>query len=583
MWVRHLRTGFEWAYLANSMCRMSRRTIGIIFASSFLAALFATTTGARAAPADAPHRPNIVIILADDLGYSDIGCFGGDVHTPNLDALAREGVRFTDFYNDARCCPTRASLLTGLYPHQAGVGAMTAKTPLPAYAGRLKPTAPTIAEVLRSNGYRTAMFGKWHVSNTIERPGHIQDLNRQRFPDVFSPIEQYPTRRGFDVYWGAIWGVVDYFNPFSLVDGERPVRELPDDFYMTDAINQHAVEFVEHQRGSDWPFFIYLAHNAPHWPLHARAEDVQKYRGQYNDGYAAVRDARYRRMIEMGIIDPKTAPLPPTVGTDDWEKLTPAMRRFQSGLFQAHAAMIDRMDQGLGKVFAALKDAGKWDDTLILFLSDNGASPERYEDAGFDRPTIARDGKPIDYHYDDPTRLAGPEHTFYYIGRDWANVANTPYRKWKASQYNGGERTPFIAHWPAGLKAPAGSLVRARGHVIDLMPTALDLARASMPEQFAGARPHPLQGRSLRPLFDGQKDRPTYPALFGEHEGGRSVITPDGWKLIRDRGEKQWHLYHLDVDQTETHDLIKEQPARAEQMQALWDQWAKENDVLPKP
>jgi arylsulfatase len=376
--------------------------------------------------------------------------------------------------------------------------------------------------------------------------------------------------------------VVNYYNPFALVDGEKPVKELPADFYMTDAINQHGVDYVRRQKGSEQPFFMYLAHNAPHWPLHARVEDVEKYRGQYNDGFEAIREARYKRMVEMGIIDPKIAKLSPP-GAVKWESFTPEQKRFQAGLYQAHAAMIDRMDQGLGQVFAALKDVGKWDDTLIIFLSDNGASPERYENPGYDRATIARDGKPIDYHYDDLNKRAGPEHTWYYIGPEWAHVANTPYRKAKASQYMGGERTPMIADWPAGMKQPAGSLVHARGHVIDLMATAFDLAGAKMPDQFAGAATHPLQGQSLRPLFDGQADRPGYPALFGEHEGGRSVITPDGWKLIKDRGEKEWHLYNLNVDQTELNDVIGQEGERAKAMQGMWDGWAKENEVLPKP
>jgi arylsulfatase len=216
-------------------------------------------------------------------------------------------------------------------------------------------------------------------------------------------------------------------------------------------------------------------------------------------------------------------------------------------------------------------------------LSDNGASPERYESPGYDRATIARDGQPIDYRYDDLSKLAGPEHTWYYIGADWAHVANTPYRKAKASQYNGGERTPVIVHWPAGCTASAGSFVRAPGHVIDLMAAALDLAGAKMPDRFAGAAPPPQQGILLRPLFSGQTERPGYPPLYGEHEGGRSIITPDGWKLIKDRGEKDWHLYNLNVDQTELNDLIGQEPDRTAKMQAMWDRWAKANEVLPKP
>lgn len=533
---------------------------------------------AQAAP---DNRPNIIIILADDMGYSDPSCFGGDVHTPNIDSLAKDGLRFTDFYNDARCCPTRASIMTGLYPHQAGVGGMNELTSQPGYTGHLRPTAPTIAEVLKANGYRTAMFGKWHLSNTLQGPNHMADLNRQQFPEVFSPIEQYPTRRGFQEYWGVIWGVINYYNPFSLVDGEKPVTTLPENFYMTDATNDHAVDYIRRQNGSTRPFFIYLAHNAPHWPLHALPEDLAKYRGQYNDGFKAIREARYQRMIEMGIIDPKIAALSPTIGQANWDRFTPEQRRFQSGLFQAHASMIDRMDQGLGRVFQALKETGKWDNTLIFFLSDNGASPERYEDSGYDRASIAHDGKPINYHYNDMNQLAGPEHTWYYIGRDWANVANTPYRKWKASQYNGGDRTPMVVHWPAGIKLPAGSFVRARGHVMDLMATALDIAGAKMPETFAGQTPHPLQGESLLPLLQG-KDRPDYD-LYGEHEGGRSMIAADGWKLIRDHDEKEWHLYNLNTDATEMTDLISQHLDRAQAMQAKWEEWAKENYVFPKP
>ena len=534
-------------------------------------------------PRLAAAKPNVVVILADDLGYSDLGCFGGEAKTPNLDALAREGVRFTGFYNNARCCPTRASLLTGLYPHVAGIGAMNERTALPAYSGALKPTTPTIAEVLKTSGYKTAAFGKWHVSNTTQRPDHLSDLDRKTFPETFSPIEQYPTRRGFDEYWGNLWGVVDYFNPFSLVDGERPIISLPADFYMTDAINAHAADYIRRQAGSTQPFFLYLAHCAPHWPLHARPEELAKYRAQYNDGYEHVRQARYQRQIDSGLIDPKTTALSGPVSGKKFGEMTPEERTFQAGLFQAHAAMIDRMDQGLGDVFDALKAAGKWDDTLIVFLSDNGASPERYPDSGYDRPDVARDGQPITYAYDDPSKLAGPEHTFYYIGADWAHVANTPYRKAKASQYNGGERTPMIVHWPAGLKLPAGSFVRATGHVIDLMPTALDVAGASMPATFAGRTPHPLQGVSLLPLLRGAAALPAERSLFGEHEGGCSVMTPDGWKLIKDRGETDWHLYDLNTDQTELNDRFAEEPERAEQMRALWDEWAKENDVLPKP
>ncbi|MDB5327029.1 MAG: sulfatase [Phycisphaerales bacterium] len=534
---------------------------------------------AQAAPA---KRPNVMFVLADDLGYSDLGCFGSEIHTPNLDALAKGGVRFTGIFNDARCCPSRASLMTGLYPHEAGMGGMSEKTDVEGYLGHIRLDAPTIAEVLKANGYHTALFGKWHLANTLQRPDHLKDLNRQTFPDVFCPIEQYPTRRGFETYWGALWGLVDYYNPFSLVDGETPVKEVPDNFYMTDAINDRAAAYIKQTAADGKPFFMYLANNAPHWPLHALPEDIAKYQGKFTEGYDAERQARYKRMVEMGLVDPKTAELPKTLG-QGWDKLSPEEKKWRSALFQAHAAMIDRLDQGLGKVFAALKETGQWDNTIIFFLSDNGASPEEAYGPGFDRPSIARDGKPIIHKTDDLTLLAGGEHTFFYIGRNWANVANTPYRKAKASQYNGGERTGMIVHWPAGLKVANGSILTERGHIIDLMPTALDIAGVKLPDTFAGKTPHAMQGVSLLPLLQGEKKLSNYPVMYGEHEGGRSVLTPDGFKAIRDRDEKEWHLYDLNTDQTEIHDLAKDQSDRVAKMVAMWDVWAKANNVLPKP
>ena len=542
----------------------------------------------QVAVAPAPDgRPNVIIILADDLGYSDLGCFGGEAKTPNLDTLAREGVRFTNFYNNARCCPTRASILTGLYPHQAGVGAMTHPTSQPAYAGRLKPTAPTIAEVLKAAGYHTAAFGKWHVANTIQRPDHMKDLNRQTFPDFFAPIEQYPTRRGFEEYFGGIWGVVDYFNPFSLVDGEKPVKELPAGFYMTDAINAHAADYIRRQAGADRPFFIYLAHNAPHWPLHALPEDIEKYRDEFNDGYDAARTARYARMVDIGLIDPKTAPLPATLGKG-WAELSAEEKHFRARLFQTHLAMIDRMDQGLGGVFQALKETGRWENTLILFLSDNGASAERFEDAGFDRSTIARDGKPIQLQLQGLRRNARRRraHLFHPSAASGRTSRTRLIARAKMSQYNGGERAPFIAHWPAGIKAAGRARsFDAPGHVIDLDGNRSSISPARRcPRRSAERNAARAAGHFVSPAARRRRGpaglRPT---LFGEHEGGRSVLTPDGWKLIRDRGESEWHLYHVAKDETESEDLIAQQPERAAAMQAMWNKWADENNVLPKP
>jgi arylsulfatase len=392
-----------------------------------------------------------VVILTDDMGFSDLGCYGGEVRTPNIDALAAGGVRFTRFYNASRCCPTRASLLTGLYPHQVGL----------AHNGRdLARDAPTVAELLRAAGYQTAMAGKWHLSETApldgrpDGPRHLAWLNHQADHDrTFADVRTYPVGRGFERHYGPIWGVVDYFDPFSLVEGTEPVKKVPDGYYLTDAIAAKAVEYVRAMARDDRPFFLYVAHCAPHWPLHARPEDIARYRETYRDGWHALRAARYRRQVEMGLVDPATHPLPALTGRGpDWDALDAAQRDYEAALMAVHAAMVDRVDQGLGDLVRALKDTGRYDDTVIFILSDNRASPERYTRPGFDRASRTRDGRPIRY----AGRFEpGSENTWGYLGPFWASAANTPYRYWKAESFEGGCHTPLVVHWPAGLAAPA--------------------------------------------------------------------------------------------------------------------------------
>jgi arylsulfatase len=349
-------------------------------------------TGAHAQPATAPPqsppppppRPNVVLILADDLGYSDLGCYGGEIRTPHLDALARGGLRFTQFYNNARCCPTRASLMTGLYPHQAGVGRMTTDANLPGYRGALTANTVTIAEVLRAAGYRTGMVGKWHLCKTVEGPDHMKHLCNQEIADTFSDPATYPVGRGFDFYYGTIWGVMNFFDPFSLVRGAEAVREVPKDYYATDAFTDEAVKFIEGGEPGQ-PFFLYLAPTAPHWPLHAREEDVARYAGTYDAGWDAIRVARHRRMVEMKLLPGDRPTLSAPIRREARWAENPT-RAWDARAMAVHAAMVDRMDQGVGRVVAALRKAGTLDDTLILFLSDNGASPEAYPNPGFDRP-----------------------------------------------------------------------------------------------------------------------------------------------------------------------------------------------------
>lgn len=511
-------------------------------------------------------RPNIVLILADDMGYSDAGCFGGEIPTPNLDRLAAGGLRFSRFYNCARCCPTRASLLTGLYPHQAGM----------AVNGRsLSRTAPTLAETLSMAGYRTAMAGKWHLSRTEplgDPEEHQAWLDHRHDPGVpFSPLDSYPVNRGFDEYYGNIWGVVNYFDPFSLTDGFRPVESVPHGYYITDAINRRAARYaLELGSGAD-PFFLYVAHCAPHWPLHARAEDIARHENAYSDGWHVLRKRRYQRMLGSGLIDPTRYPLPALQdGGRTWRGLTEAERGLEAARMAVHAAMVDRMDQGLAWLFRALRETGQWDNTLILFLADNGASPEIPRRPGYDRASSTRDGRPVLY---GGLGKPGEETTYTGIGPAWANACNTPFRYWKRESYEGGAHTPAIAHWPAGLKTGPGSVSDGICHALDVMPTCLELAGAEHPQTFRGNPTAPLEGRSLSPLLKGEA-LPERAPLFFEHEGGRAAIM-DGWKLVAPSNDPgDWKLYHLETDRTETNNRIHREPSRAAAMLEAWNQWA---------
>ncbi|PQO36369.1 arylsulfatase [Bremerella cremea] len=514
--------------------------------------------------AHADERPNIVVIMVDDLGFSDLGCFGGEINTPNIDSLASGGLRFTSFYNCARCCPTRAAMLTGLYPHQVG---------LIRNGNSLTRNGVTIAEALGSAGYQTAMAGKWHLSRTQALPDHqaqLDWLNHQSQPDrTFSPVDTYPINRGFQRHFGPIWGVVDYFDPFSLVEGETPVEDVPDDFYMTDAITQKSVDYIQEMSQSDAPFFLYVAHTAPHWPLHAKPEDIAKYEKTYRDGWHKLRDKRYARQVEMGLIDPKTSPKPELQGQgDDWEALDEATREHMSQLMSVHAGMVDCVDQGVGRIINALKETGRLENTLILVMSDNGASPERYLNPGFDRPNETREGKPIQY---EGLFNPGSETTWGYIGSYWASAGNTPYRYWKAQSFEGGAHTPMIAHWPSGLKTEPGSKTDQPGHVIDVLPTCLELAGAEYPQTFKKNEITPVEGLSLAPILAGQQ-REGHPALFFEHEGGKAMIA-DGWKLVQPKQNGQWELYHLAEDRTETNNLAEAEPKRLAQMKRKWQAW----------
>ncbi|MEP6673683.1 MAG: arylsulfatase [Ferruginibacter sp.] len=528
-------------------------------------------------------RPNIVLIMADDMGYSDLGCYGGEIKTPNLDYLAANGLRFSQFYNTSRCCPTRASLLTGLYNHEAGIGDMTTDQHVSSYSGHLLESTVTLAEVLKEAGYHTAMAGKWHVSNTTVQPdaaAQLKWLNHQEEHPLFSPVEQYPTNRGFEKFYGTLWGVVDYYDPFSLVYGTTAVKEVPKNYYHTDAINDSAASFIRQFSKEDKPFFVYVAENAPHWPIQAPEETIEKYKDVYKVGWDAIREQRYKKMIAQKMINPNTKKL----SARQNEKLTWAdnpNKEYDARAMAVHAAMIDKLDQGVGRIIKALKETGKFDNTIILFLSDNGASPEMCANfgPGFDRPGETRAGEKIIYPKDKKT-MPGPQTVYGSIGPEWANVCNTPFRYWKIESYEGGVHTPMIVHWPAGLLTKKGSITDQPGHVMDFMATFIELAKGSYPKTYHNNNITPIDGISLLPILQGQQ-RGGHDIYFNEHSNGRYARQGD-WKIVATRADSSWQLFNIKKDGSETENLAAKFPAKVKELDSLWHLWAFKNKVLPK-
>ncbi len=549
-----------------------------------LLTLFFVIYGLAAVNAQPKKRPNIILIMADDLGYSDLGCYGGEINTPNLDYLAANGLRFTQFYNTSRCCPTRAALLTGQYNHQAGIGEMTENRNLPGYQGHLGDNTVTLAEVLRTAGYRTAMVGKWHVSNTIVQPdpkAQLSWLNHETDYPLFSPINQYPTNRGFDKFFGTIWGVVDFFDPFSLVNGTTPVKNVPAGYYHTYALSDTASSYIRGFAKESKPFFLYVAQNAPHWPLHAPPEVIEKYKNTYTGGWDVIRRQRYNKMVKLGLIDPAKAPLSERLNKDlQWENNPD--KAWDTRAMAVHAAMVDVMDQGIGRMIEALRETGQLDNTLILFLSDNGASAEdcsRYG-PGFDRPGQTRAGEKIAYPVDKSV-MPGSQLTFTSIGPRWANVSNTPYRFAKEESYEGGVRTPMIAFFPNGISAKKGGLTNQVGHVMDFMSTFIEISGAKYPVTHNGNVVSTTEGLSLTPSFRGQTVQ-GHPELFNEHFGARSARSGN-WKAVSTKLDTVWRLYNLERDQTEMVDVAAQNPEKVKELNQRWHNWARKHQVFPKP
>jgi len=533
----------------------------------FLLILLSSVSAAGISAQQDTRRPDIIIIMADDLGFSDIGCFGGEIHTPNLDRLATGGVRMTNFYNNARCCPTRASLLTGQYAHKVG---------LAINGNALTRNGVTIAELLKEQGYQTGMVGKWHLSDDIQKSTkeqQLQWLNHQAYSESdFASKDSYPVNRGFQKHYGIIWGVVDYFDPFSLVDGQKVVKEVPRDYYITDALNEKSVEYIKGFTSDKKPYFLYVAFTAPHWPIQAREEDIAKYKDRYKEGWDELHKERYERMVKMGLINPKTTSLIDVMGRmGRWNSLSEAEKEKQARKMAVHAAMIDRLDKGVGMIIRTLEEAKTLDNTLIIFLSDNGASPEIPGTPGYDRPSETRDGKKLEYDEAVKTENIGSEISYTGIGPNWANAANTPYRYWKMESFEGGLHTPMIVHWPAGLKLKTGSTCDALGHVTDILPTLLDVTGVKYPASYQGNKLTTVDGKSFLPVLK-KKTEKGRESIFFEHAKGKAYIKGD-WKIVMRTNGNDWELYDLAKDRNETNNLAASDPGKLEAMKKAWESW----------
>lgn len=527
-------------------------------------------------------RPNIVLIMADDMGYTDIGCYGSEIRTPTLDRLAENGVRFTQFYNTSRCCPTRAALLTGLYSHQAGIGLMTGDRGYEAYRGDLNRRCVTLAEALGEAGYRNYMSGKWHVTRHVSPDGNK---------------ENWPLQRGFDRFYGTIIGAGSFFDPATLCRGntyitpENDTEYQPEQFFYSDAISDNATTYIEDHfaEHSDQPFFLYVSYTSAHWPLHAHESDIEKYEGAYDEGYDAIRKARYEKAIELGVIESKWAMSQAAV---EWDKR--AHKEWEIRSMEVYAAMVDNMDQGIGRIVAALEDNEALDNTIVIYLQDNGGCAEGYgrnsnadKAANFDfkpfgpddlqtkiwPPMQTRDGRWV---RTGPETMPGAEDTFVAYGVGWANTSNTPFRGYKHDAYEGGISTPFVVHWPANIpESRRGAIIHNPTHLIDLMPSFLDAASAEYPQEFAGNRIQPMEGISFLPALHGEPLQRDSPLCFEHH--GNLGLREGKWKIVsayRNNQPRKWELYDIDADRTELNDLSEANPEKLEELIQKWQTWA---------
>lgn len=545
-------------------------------------------------PSKKNDLPNIVLIMGDDMGYSDIGCYGGEIKTPRLDELAANGLRFTQFYNTARCCPTRASLLTGLYPQQAGIGHMVNDRGTPAFRGDLSPNAVTIAEALKKSGYSTYMSGKWHVT-----PYVIDN------PDKHN----WPKQRGFDRFFGMISGAGSLYDPRSLTEDNAYVAPR-EGFYCTTDFTNYAVERIEEHEGGN-PFFLYLSYTAAHWPMHAPDEAIEKYKGRYNEGWDEMRKKRFERMKKIGLTKTEWELTPRDSLIQPWSEDIPD-KEWELANMETYAAMITLMDEGIGKVVDALKAKGELENTLIIYLQDNGACAEELEWVSKRTmekdivplipdelqtemvPFFTRDGKPVGVMKNG---WPGPPDGYTAYGRNWANVSNTPFREYKHWVHEGGISSPLIVHWPEKINPETtgiGGFRTEPAHLIDIMATCVDVGGDLYPTTFNGNEIPPMEGKSLVPVFEGkQLERD---AIYWEHEGNRA-IRMGKWKLVSKADKTHsfvwdqtddleldyWELFDMENDRTEMNNLALKHPELVQKMAKMWSVWAKRTGIVPRP
>jgi arylsulfatase A-like enzyme len=522
-------------------------------------------------------KPNIVLIMADDLGWSDLGSFGSEIRTPNLDKLAGQGVRFTQMYNSARCCPSRAALLTGLNPQQAGIGHMINNLGVPAYQGYLNDNCVTIAEVLKTAGYRTLMAGKWHVG------GEQGNLPDGWHPDMLGYPS--PKGRGFDRFYGILSGGGSYYNPNMLMDDTTRISVETTDYHFTDAIASKATQFVDDAVHRDEPFFLYMAFTAPHWPLHALPEDIEKYRGKYLKGWDETRLNRHESQRGLGVVDPAWKLSPRDGGVLAWDEAPD--KEWRDVQMAVYAAQVEQVDRGIGKLMAKIEESGEADNTVVVFLADNGGCAELLAEdtplpdpSRYNYPTV--DGRVVRTG-NSPSIEPGPADTFASVDISWANVNNTPFRLFKHFTHEGGISTPFIISWPDGV-ADKGARFNNPAHIIDINATLLDIAGANYPTTFKGKDIKPAEGESFANVLKGQDWKRDQPIAW-EHEGNRAVRIGD-WKLVSEIGDPSdpnskadWELYNISADRTELNDLINGEKERAAAMIKFYNEWAERCEV----